>query len=92
MYRQVPMMGLSCVLKRRFDDPIALPNGRKLVTLQDAGDYIIKLPKAEHEAREWAIEMLLKAAERSEGWLWFARISFRHPVKSRFPMASYSTS
>jgi len=27
-----------------------LPRGRHLVTLQDAGTYIAKLPKAEHEA------------------------------------------
>jgi hypothetical protein len=39
--------------KRAFDDPIDMPNGRKLVTLQDAGDYITKLPKAEHSAPEW---------------------------------------
>jgi hypothetical protein len=26
------------------------PGGRELVTLEDAGDYITKLPKAEHEA------------------------------------------
>jgi hypothetical protein len=36
--------------KRRFDDPIPLPRGRQLVTLEDAGTYITKLPKAEHEA------------------------------------------
>jgi hypothetical protein len=29
-----------------------LPNGRKLVTLKDAGAYITKLPKAEHDAPE----------------------------------------
>jgi hypothetical protein len=39
--------------KRAFDDPIPLPRGRHLVTLQDAGTYIMKLPKAEHEAPEW---------------------------------------
>jgi hypothetical protein len=62
--------------KRRFDDPIVLPDGRRLVTLQDAGTYITKLPKAEHEAPEWqtAMEMLLKAAERGGRWLMFARI------------------
>jgi len=32
---------------REFDDPIPLPNGRQLVTLKDAADYIMKLPKAE---------------------------------------------
>jgi hypothetical protein len=39
--------------KRRFDDPIPLPDGRQLVTLRDAGHYITKLPKADHEAAEW---------------------------------------
>jgi hypothetical protein len=37
---------------RRFEDPVALASGRKLVTLQDAGNYITKLPKAEYEAPE----------------------------------------
>ncbi len=40
-----------------FDDPIPLPRGRQLVTLQDAGNYITKLPKAEHEAAEWQAAM-----------------------------------
>ena len=26
---------------------------KKMITLQDAGTYITKLPKAEHEAAEW---------------------------------------
>jgi hypothetical protein len=38
---------------RPFDDPILLPRGRTLETLQDAGNYITKLPKAEHMAPEW---------------------------------------
>jgi hypothetical protein len=38
--------------KRAFDEPIPLPRGRELVTLEDAGHYITKLPKAEHEAPE----------------------------------------
>jgi hypothetical protein len=29
--------------QRRFDDPIPLPRGRRLVTLEDAGKYITKL-------------------------------------------------
>jgi hypothetical protein len=36
--------------KRSFDEPIPLPRGRQLVTLEDAGRYITKLPKGEHEA------------------------------------------
>jgi hypothetical protein len=33
--------------KREFEDPIPLSRGRQLVTLKDAADYIMKLPKAE---------------------------------------------
>ena len=36
--------------QRRFDDPIPLPRGRELFTLEDArGTYITKLLKAERE-------------------------------------------
>jgi hypothetical protein len=61
--------------KRRFDDPIPLPRGRQLVTLEDAGTYINKLPKAEHEAAEWlaAMEALILVAT-SGGPTMFARI------------------
>jgi hypothetical protein len=53
--------------KRRFEDPIPLPSGRCLVTLEDAGNYITKLPKAEHQARKWrvAMEALISGACRS---------------------------
>jgi hypothetical protein len=39
--------------KRPFDDPILLPRGRQLVTLEDAATYIMKLPKAEQDLPEW---------------------------------------
>jgi hypothetical protein len=44
-----------------FEDPIILPNGRKLLTLKDAADYITKRPKKESDLPEWqtAIEVLL---------------------------------
>ena len=29
--------------QRKFEDPIPLPGGRKLVTLRDAADYITSL-------------------------------------------------
>jgi hypothetical protein len=47
-----------------FDEPIPLLRGRQLVTLEDAGRYITKLPKAEHEAAEWqaAMEALILVA------------------------------
>jgi hypothetical protein len=61
--------------KRRFDDPIPLPRGRYLVTLEDAGNYITKLPRAEHDAAEWqaAMEALILVAELG-GPTMFARI------------------
>lgn len=50
---------------RQFDDPITLPDGRTLITLKQAAEYIIALPKKEHDALEWlaAMEALLRAAE-----------------------------
>jgi hypothetical protein len=61
--------------KRPFDDPIPLPRGRQLVTLEDAGNYITKLPKSEHEAPEWqaAMEALILVANGG-GPTMFARI------------------
>jgi hypothetical protein len=62
--------------QRAFDDPIALPRGRTLVTLEDAGKTnITKLPKAEHEAAEWqaAVHALILIAE-NEGPTTLARI------------------
>ena len=58
-----------------FDDPVLLPDGRKLVTLRDAADYIMKLPKVEQNLEAWqtAIEALLMAAE-DRGPLMHARI------------------
>ena len=58
-----------------FDDPIELPAGRTLVTLQDACKHVTKLPKAEHEAAEWqaAMEALILAATLG-GPTMFARI------------------
>jgi hypothetical protein len=60
---------------RRFNDPIPPPKGRQLVTLKDAGNYITKLSKAEHEAQEWqaAMEALILVAT-SGGHTMFARI------------------
>jgi hypothetical protein len=49
---------------REFDDPIPLPRGRQLITIKDAADYIMKLPKAEQNLEEWqtAIGCLIGAA------------------------------
>ena len=50
---------------RPFDEPIPLPRGRQLVTLEDAGNYIQKLPKAEQDIEEWqaAVEAMLLVVE-----------------------------
>ena len=76
---------------RRFDEPIPLPRGRKLVTLKDPGNYITKLPKAEYEAPKWlaAMEALILVATHG-GPTMFARIGVmqalnRHHVREFNP-------
>src|ERR1700722_7988952 len=62
--------GLSLVSwGARFDDPIALANGRKLLTLQGAATHITNLPKKESDLPEWqaAIEALMLVADRRIG-------------------------
>jgi hypothetical protein len=60
---------------RKFDDPIPLPRGRQLVTLQDAASFIMKLPKAEQKLEEWqtATEALIGTAEGRD-FLMHARV------------------
>jgi hypothetical protein len=51
---------------KRFATPILLLDGRRLLTLQDAADYIAALPMAEQDAVDWqlAMETLVIAAGR----------------------------
>ena len=60
---------------RKFEDPIPLPRGRQLVTLEDAARFIQKLPKAEQQIEEWqtAVEALLLVVNQN-GPTMFARI------------------
>jgi hypothetical protein len=60
-----------------FDEPIPLGGGRQLTTLQQAADYIMKLPKNTQERSCWqlAVENLINAAETGGGWQMFARIA-----------------
>jgi hypothetical protein len=60
-----------------FDEPIVLRGGRKLATLQQAADYIMKLPDDAQQQERWqiAVENLINAAEAGGGWLMFARIA-----------------
>jgi hypothetical protein len=72
--------------KQTFDDPIPLPGGRQLVTLQAAGNYITKLPKAESMAPEWQIAteaLILAAAGR--GPIMHARIGILQAIHRNEP-------
>jgi hypothetical protein len=62
--------------QRSFDDPTTLPNGRKLITLRNAGHHIAKLPKATHDRPEWqaAVEALISSG-RASGPTMLARIA-----------------
>jgi hypothetical protein len=59
-----------------FDEPIALPAGRELRTLRDAGYHLIALPASEAELARWqlAAGCVLSAAER-RGPVMLARIA-----------------
>jgi hypothetical protein len=77
--------------KRPFDDPIPLPRGREIVTLEEDARYIQKLPKAEQHLAEWqaAVEALLLVVEHN-GPTMMARIGFmralnRHVVREFNP-------
>ena len=76
---------------RQFDEPIELPDGRKLVVLRDAAGYITALPKKESVAPEWqaAIEALMLVVDLG-GPTMFARIGImralnRHHVREFNP-------
>ena len=60
-----------------FDEPIELSGGRRLMTLQQAADYVMKLPDETQQQDCWqiAVENLINAAEIGGGWLMFARIA-----------------
>jgi hypothetical protein len=61
---------------RKFEDPIALADGRELITLRDAADYITGLPKDQSDLAQWqvAIEALMLCSRGSDPML--ARIAF----------------
>ena len=74
-----------------------LPDGRQLITLEDAGNYITKLPEAVHEAEEWqaAMEALILVVTLG-GPTMFARIGVmralnRHVERVFDPIAQRQT-
>jgi hypothetical protein len=60
-----------------FDDPVPLPGGGSLTTLQQAADHVMALPEDVQHEPHWqtAVENLINAAENGGGWLMFARIA-----------------
>jgi hypothetical protein len=50
-----------------FHEPIELSDGLTFRTLRDAATYILKLPKADQNAKEWqaATECLILVAEKN---------------------------
>jgi hypothetical protein len=77
--------------KRRFDDPVSLPNRRQIATLKDAAEYVQKLPRAEQLLDEWqaAVEAPLLVVELN-GPTMMARIGMmralnRHVVREFNP-------
>jgi hypothetical protein len=75
----------------RFPDPIALPGGGKLATLQEAGAYITKLPKQTQATKEWqnATHVLIQAADHG-GPIEFARLGMMQALYPSVPV--YDTS
>lgn len=71
---------------KRFTDPISLDDGRELLTLRDAADYIMTLPKAESDLPEWqlAMETLLMVAQR-DGPEMLARIAVMKALRRGKP-------
>jgi len=67
--------------KRAFEEPIPLPRGRRLVTLRDAGNYILKLSESEHMAPEWQAAMkALGLVATLGGPTMFARIGMLRAI------------
>jgi hypothetical protein len=69
-----------------FHDPIPVPKGKPLVTLKDAADYIMGLPKKVHDAPHWqiAMEQLIDAAE-GRNFIMHARIAVLRALNHGLP-------
>jgi hypothetical protein len=68
-----------------FEEPIRLRGDRRLLTLQDAADYVMKLPQDVQQRERWqiAVENLINAAETGGGWLMFARIGVMRALNGK---------
>jgi hypothetical protein len=73
--------------KRRFEDPILLPDGTSLHTLRDAADYVTGLPKEQSDLAQWqlAVEALMLVARSGPTML--ARIAFMKALNRNVVLA-----
>ena len=73
--------------KRRFDEPIKLPNGRKLVTLKDAIARLAKeVPKSEHGMKQVQAAAHCVTVDAENGRpLVFARIGVLQAINRHKP-------
>ena len=72
---------------RKFDEPIVLSNGKKLITLSDAIAWLARsVPKSEHNMREVqaAAHCVTEAAENN-GLMEFARIGMMQAIHRHTP-------
>jgi hypothetical protein len=69
---------MSCT--RKFDAPIALKDGRKLVSLDDARRLMLSLPESNRRAYHWrSAGELLQMATCREGRFAFAQATAQLP-------------
>ena len=61
--------------QRKFEDPIPLPDGRELVTLRGAADYIASLPEKEANLPDWQVAMEALLLVSRSGPTMLARIA-----------------
>ena len=61
--------------QRKFEDPIPLPDGRELVTLRGAADYITSLPEKETNLPDWQVAMEALLLVSRSGPTMLARIA-----------------
>src|SRR5258705_7323429 len=77
--------------QRKFEDPIPLPNGKKLVTLRDAADYITSLPKKESDLPEWQTAIEVQMLVSRSGPTMMARIGVMRALNRHVEGCSISS-
>jgi hypothetical protein len=70
------------VWARKFDEPISLPDGRKLIRLRDAADYIIALPTETANLPDWQLAMEALSLVSESGPTTLARLAFLKALNS----------